>query len=88
MSAVIPNCEFRFECPKKWEALQISPNPDQRFCGQCKREVRFCRTPEELEIAIARNECVAVELQREPAGRIAISLGNPKGPTYASKLPT
>ena len=82
MSAVIPNCEFRFECPKKWEALQISPNPDQRFCGQCKREVRFCRTPEELEIAIARNECVAVELQREPDRRNGISIGLAQLPAY------
>ena len=82
MSAVIPNCEFRFECPKKWEALQISPNPDQRFCGQCKREVRFCRTPEELEIAIARNECVAVELQREPDSRNGISIGLAQLPAY------
>lgn len=56
----IRNCEFRFKCPKTWDALEKTPIVKQRYCGQCQKIVHHCRTATELEWAIVRNLCVAV----------------------------
>ena len=62
MNAEIRNCEFRFKCPRTWDSLSATGDPSLRSCDECKRTVRYCRTPDELHAAIVKNECVAVEL--------------------------
>ena len=31
----IRNCEFKFKCPKQWEALELTDREDQRHCHEC-----------------------------------------------------
>jgi hypothetical protein len=59
---VIRNCEFRFKCTKTWDSLEVTSKSTQRFCSECKRLVRYCQTPDELESAIIDNECVAIKV--------------------------
>lgn len=62
MSDEIRNCEFSFKCPKTWDALEKTPVESQRYCGQCQKIVHHCRSAAELQWAIVRNLCVAVEV--------------------------
>lgn len=63
MSDEIRNCEFRFKCPKTWDSLQATEIETQRFCGTCQTIVHHCRTATELQWTVARNFCVAVEVE-------------------------
>lgn len=56
----IRNCKFAFKCTKKWEELVKTENKSIRFCGDCERDVHFCRTDAELTKAIKFNECIAI----------------------------
>ena len=82
MNAQIRNCEFRVKCPRTWDSLSATGDPSLRSCDECKRTVRYCRTPDELHAAIVKNECVAVELYvgGETAPRRLV--GDPIGPKY------
>lgn len=76
----IRNCLVRFEapCPQTWDGLTPTSDPDVRHCGQCDRDVHFCRTDAEtLEHAraghcIAREEPHRSELPRLVVGRPAV----------------
>jgi hypothetical protein len=80
MNTEIRNCEFTFKCPKVWDALAPTPDPSIRFCGECQRQVVFCRTATELKRAIIDNECVAVDIS-SPRGPER-TLGEPRQPPY------
>ena len=80
MSAEIRNCEFRFKCHKTWDALEVTPNPTQRFCHECNRTVIYCVTPAELQSAIVKNQCVAVELRSGEGFEPRILVGDPIEP--------
>ena len=58
----IRNCEFRFKCPRQWDALKPTEDKDQRYCHECNQIVYFCHTAEELMIAIKEDRCVAINL--------------------------
>ena len=74
--AEIRNCEFRVKCPRQWTELQETRNEKIRFCGSCKRSVHYCKTPAELQRAIIKNYCVAVELKKERGARLQVLLGD------------
>ena len=56
----IRNCEFRFKCPKDWDALKPTDREDERYCNECNQIVYFCHTEEELMAAIQADRCVAI----------------------------
>ena len=58
----IRNCKFAYKCPKRWEELQVIKHegPDVRHCNKCEQRVFFCRSDEELAMAIRANRCVAI----------------------------
>ena len=58
----IRNCEFKFKCPKDWDALKRTETPAQRFCNECNQIVYFCHTAEELMVAMKEDRCVAINL--------------------------
>jgi len=62
MDAEIRNCEFKFKCPKLWDELELTDDPNIRTCQECQRRVVFCRTASELKRAITDDECVAVKI--------------------------
>jgi hypothetical protein len=51
---------FSFQCPKRWEGLEPTANPDVRSCSRCEETVRLCRTREEAESEARRGGCIAV----------------------------
>jgi hypothetical protein len=50
---------FEFECPKNWEDLDKTANPNVRHCSQCKENVYLCSTYEELATHSKARECTA-----------------------------
>ncbi|MFN3167650.1 MAG: hypothetical protein ACE37H_11360 [Phycisphaeraceae bacterium] len=57
----IKHCEwaFSFQCPKVWEKLKQTKNPDVRFCETCLEEVHHVETDEEVVQAAKEGKCVA-----------------------------
>ena len=74
--AEIRNCEFRVECPKLWTELRETKDVNVRFCNAVECPVHYCRTPAELQRAIIKNYCVAVELQTECRSTPRVLLGD------------
>ncbi|MGI9558516.1 MAG: hypothetical protein ACR2NQ_02455 [Thermodesulfobacteriota bacterium] len=62
---IIENCEFSFKCPLKWERLTETKDDKIRFCGECERNVYFCKDDEELAKHVERGDCVAVIQEKE-----------------------
>jgi hypothetical protein len=80
MTEVIRNCEFRIKCPKSWDSLELTLNPRQRLCHECKRLVHHCRTPEELQMAIESDECVAINVLNADESDFPSTVGQVSAP--------
>lgn len=63
--SVISNCPMEFECPKQWETMEETSNPDVRHCDSCNKDVHFCATEEKLDRMAAAGECVSFFTVRE-----------------------
>ena len=74
-SRFLRNCKFKFKCYKSWDDLERTDNPAISFCGDCKKNVYYCETPEELNFAIAKNLCVAIRQDHPRAAHRQLSLG-------------
>lgn len=85
MTAEIRNCEFRFQCPKTWDALKPMKKATERFCDQCQRTVHYCKTKAELHDAIVKNQCVAVEVKAKPDAPTKLMLGDPLPYPYKTR---
>jgi uncharacterized protein (TIGR02996 family) len=66
----IENCEpvFKSRCPKRWENLKGTNDPNVRHCDSCQKPVHYCRTLPEAQAHTRQGHCVAVQLgvQRHP----------------------
>jgi len=60
----IENCasDWEYQCPKRWESLSTTSNPQERFCDTCKEIVYLCTTEEELGTRVAQRRCVAFDV--------------------------
>jgi len=72
----IVSCEFRFRCPRQWDALAPTPNADIRHCGTCARDVYFCHDAEQLVNHARAGHCVEI-LQEDTARGERLLLGMP-----------
>jgi hypothetical protein len=61
-SIEVKDCVFSFKCPKQWAALQVTENPNVRYCDSCKENVWFCKNGKALKEAVKLGRCVAVEI--------------------------
>ncbi len=75
-SRFLRNFKFKFKCYKSWDDLERTDNPAISFCGDCKKNVYYCETPEELNFAIAENLCVAIRHDHPKAAHRQLSLGS------------
>lgn len=59
---IIQNCDVRFQflCPKKWQALLPTADPDIRGCEACARLVYLCNSPEQAREHARQGRCVAL----------------------------
>ena len=64
----IDNCtwKFDFQCPRRWNGLRQTSDPNVRLCESCLCEVHLCSTEEELDLRSKRGECVALNFFRGP----------------------
>jgi hypothetical protein len=60
----IANCAvpFRFECPKLWENLDPTTDPDIRFCQSCRKDIYLCHTMEQVARHTQAGDCIAVRV--------------------------
>ncbi|MDY3558063.1 TIGR02996 domain-containing protein [Gemmata sp. JC673] len=58
----IENCDkvFEFPCPKKWEQLQGTDDPNVRHCGSCGEDVYYSQSLTEARTHAQMGRCVAV----------------------------
>jgi hypothetical protein len=56
----IENCRFKFRCEQTWDGLTQTPDPRVRHCSECREDVHFCTTDEQLAKAIRQGHCVAI----------------------------
>lgn len=56
---VIENCNFVYECPKRWEHLAVTDNVNERHCGACSKLVYRCESEVSLVRHIQAGHCVA-----------------------------
>lgn len=54
---------FEFECPKKWDRLELTDDDTVRHCSACQKDVYFCHSLNEAIDHAWRRECVAVAPQ-------------------------
>jgi uncharacterized protein (TIGR02996 family) len=65
----VENCTlFEFECPKRWEKMEVTHEPGVRLCSTCERPVYYSETIDEARANAWQGRCVAVELSlpRQP----------------------
>lgn len=60
----IENCDehFAFQCPQKWENLQLTANHKVRHCDACARDVYYCNSMDEARWHASEGRCVTVPL--------------------------
>lgn len=56
----IENCRFKFRCEQTWEGLTPTAHDQVRHCSECREDVHFCTTDEQLAQAIRQGHCVAI----------------------------
>lgn len=52
---------FTFECPQRWDTLQITDTEAVRHCSECDQEVYYCHNVSEACDHAAAGHCVAVD---------------------------
>lgn len=62
----IENCandDFEFICPEKWSELKSTYVEGIRNCHVCKRNVYWCRSPDEVKLHAAVDHCIALSTE-------------------------
>ena len=57
----IENCRFAFafQCPRTWDALRPTDDPQVRFCEACLKPVYLCDSQDAVSRRAAAGDCVA-----------------------------
>ncbi|MBX3231528.1 MAG: TIGR02996 domain-containing protein [Labilithrix sp.] len=60
----VEKCHTRFEvtCPKAWDKMTPTANPNQRHCGTCDQIVYYARTVEEARLHAMNRRCLVVDV--------------------------
>lgn len=58
----VEHCEFEYRCPKQWESLRATADPEVRACDECRQKVYYCHTLYSARAHAERGQCVAVSL--------------------------
>ncbi len=58
---IAPHVEFKFACPKRWDALAPTETDGIRHCGSCERAVYFCASVEQARARGRLGQCIAID---------------------------
>jgi hypothetical protein len=72
---LIRNCQFAFKCDAVWEELEKGRSSKIRFCSQCKTQIYFCNSDDDLRKNVIKNRCVAIE-KTNHVGEVRLVLGS------------
>ena len=63
----ITNCtwKFQFQCPRRWESLRQTGDPNVRICESCLEDVHLCADDEEVRRRSESGQCVALGFHRD-----------------------
>jgi hypothetical protein len=64
--AEIINCnwKFKFQCPRDWQGLRKTQDPNVRACESCLENVYLCMNEDELSRRSSSGQCVALGFLR------------------------
>src|SRR5262245_7586449 len=72
-SANVEYCiTFEFECPKRWDSLQLTDDSEVRHCDLCDKNVYHCQNVADARRHAAPGHCVALD-SRMPRVRGALT---------------
>lgn len=81
-NAQVVACDWEYRCPLHWHKLTPTDDPRVRSCGECKKDVTFCRDQGEVEALLQADPqaCAAVVQPdpEEPRKMIRMTMGLPK----------
>jgi len=75
----VVECTFRYRCPRQWERLVPTTDPDIRHCGQCDRDVYFCDDERAFMAHVRAGHCIAT-LLTDGQGLGHVIVGEPDDP--------
>lgn len=62
MNPLIKNCVFGFQCPKSWDTLKaLEESSNIKHCDKCDKSVFLCESEQQLNDAIEKGVCVALD---------------------------
>jgi transcription antitermination factor NusG len=56
----IQNCNFEVDCPRHFDQLAETSDPNMRFCDKCSRHVYRCNSLQELTHHSQAGHCVSL----------------------------
>ncbi|MGJ7528004.1 VOC family protein [Variovorax sp. GB1P17] len=56
----VPHEEAALSCPKRWDALEETSSPDVRYCSDCRKNVFWTDTQEQMHAAALQDRCIAI----------------------------
>ena len=62
-----PTVRFAFHCPRTWESLDATADPELRHCQDCQEQVFRCHTVSEVAARARAGQCVFVPAEIEDA---------------------
>jgi len=78
IETTIQGCPMEFVCQKTWEDLKPTDDQRKRYCRECKENVHFCITQEELDQAVDQTHCVAYFIdEKRTEAESGMILGRP-----------
>ena len=69
----VDKCKVNFKCSEAWEDLDKTADPSVKHCSKCAKDVHYCATETELELA-EEEWCVAVPI--DELGGTAVMMGD------------
>ena len=79
----IQNCKFSYQCPKTWESLIDLKHDKIKYCDVCDRGVHLCQNQTELNQAIEKGWCVAINIAPEQKINTGFVVGNLEPGSYS-----
>jgi hypothetical protein len=65
MEIINCNWKFKFQCPRHWNGLRETADPNVRTCESCLENVYLCKDEDEVRRRSSQGQCVALGFFRD-----------------------